>query len=86
MGVSEGTAEVVDFEPNRRHVLEVDYGRMRPRITHLLESAGGGTTVTRRVQFELPGMMRLLQPMVGIMARRRNAASLANLKRVLERA
>lgn len=84
MGVSDGNAEIIDFEPNRRQVVEVNYGRMRPRITHLFESAGGTTTVTRRVQFELPGMMRLMQPLVRRMARTRNATFLANLKRVLE--
>ncbi|MBI4203093.1 MAG: SRPBCC family protein [Chloroflexi bacterium] len=84
MGVSEGTAVVVHFEPNRRYVLQADMGRMRPTLTHLFESTDGATIVTRRVQFELPGMMRLLQPLVQSMARKRNASFLANLKRVLE--
>jgi hypothetical protein len=36
------------------------------------------------VQFELPGRMRLMQPLVRVMGKRRNRAFLANLKRVLE--
>lgn len=86
MGISEGVAEVVDYEPLRRHVLQVDYGSgtMHPILTHLFEPAGSGTSLTRRVQFELPGIMRLMQPLVRVSARRRNRAFLANLKRVLE--
>ncbi len=84
MGVSAGTAEVVEFEPNRRHVVRADMGKMTPTITHLFGSADGVTTVRRRIEFMLPGLMRLMQPLVRMMARKRNAVFLANLKRVLE--
>jgi uncharacterized protein YndB with AHSA1/START domain len=84
MGVSEGTAEVVDYEPPRKQVLRGDMGSMSPTITYLFEPAAGATMFTRRVQFQLPGMMRLMQPAVSLMGKRRNRAFLANLKRVLE--
>ena len=84
MGISEGTAEVIDFELNRRQVFQADYGRMKPVVTHLFEFADDATTLTRRVQFDLPGMMWLMQPFVRRMARKRNAAFLANLKNLLE--
>lgn len=84
MGVSEGTAEVVDHEPPRRQVLQGHMGSMSPTVTYLFEPADGATTFTRRVQFELPGRMRLMQPLVRVMGKRRNRAFLANLKRVLE--
>lgn len=86
MGVSEGTVEVVEYEPNRRHVLRVNYGAgsMQPILTQIFEPAGGATRVTRSVQFDLPGAMRLVQPMVRFMAKQRNRASLAKLKEILE--
>ena len=84
MGVSEGTVEMAEFQPNRRQVLRGDMGKMKPTITYLFQPAGSGTAFTRRVQFELPGMMRLMQPLVRGMVKKRNTAFLANLKRVLE--
>jgi uncharacterized protein YndB with AHSA1/START domain len=84
MGVSEGTVEVIALEPNRRQVLRSEMGAMKPTITYLLEPAGGATTFTRRVQIELRGPMRLMQPLMRAIGRKRNAAFVANLKRVLE--
>lgn len=84
MGVSEGTVEVVALEPNRRQVLRSEMGAMKPTITYLFEPAGVATTFTRRVQIELQGPMRLMQPLMRVIGRRRNAVFVANLKRVLE--
>ncbi len=84
MGVSEGVEEVVALEPNRLQVVRGDMGRMRPTITHLFDSADGGTKVTRRIQIEASGVVRLMLPLVGPVIRKSNVGFLANLKRVLE--
>jgi uncharacterized protein YndB with AHSA1/START domain len=84
MGVSGGIVEVVEFEPTRKQVLRSEMGRMRPTVTYLFEPADGGTNFTRRVQIELSGPIRLMQPFIRAMGKKRNTAFLANLKRVLE--
>ncbi|MBI4202054.1 MAG: hypothetical protein HY532_02915, partial [Chloroflexi bacterium] len=84
MGVSEGTAEVVEFEPNRKEVFRGDFGPMKPTVTHQFDFSDGVTTFTRRIQIEVHGPMWLMQPLIGTMVKRRNAGFLVNLKRVLE--
>jgi uncharacterized protein YndB with AHSA1/START domain len=84
MGISEATAEVVAFEPLRMEVLRGVAGPMQPTATYLFEPADGGTRFTRRVQIEVSGMMRLMQPIMRMMMPKRNAGFVANLKRVLE--
>jgi uncharacterized protein YndB with AHSA1/START domain len=84
MGVSEATAEVVAFEPYRMEVLRGVAGPMRPTLTYLFEPSDGGTRFTRRVQIDVSGMMRLMQPIMRMMMTKRNAGFVANLKQVLE--
>lgn len=85
MGPSEGTVELVEFEPGRRIVARSELGNMKPTVTHVFEAADGDTSVTRRIQIETSGlMMMLMRPMMKMMVRRRNLEFIANLKRVLE--
>jgi uncharacterized protein YndB with AHSA1/START domain len=84
MSPSEGTIEIVEFEPNRRMVSRSDMGNMKPELTHVFEAANGGTKVTRRIQIETSGLMKLISPMMKVMVRRRNAEFLDNLKQLLE--
>lgn len=85
MGPSEGTVELVEFEPGRRIVARSELGNMKPTVTHVFEAADGDTSVTRRIQIETSGlMMMLMKPMMKMMVRRRNLEFIANLKRVLE--
>jgi uncharacterized protein YndB with AHSA1/START domain len=84
MGISEGTAEVAAFEPNRMEVLRGVAGPMKPTLTYLFEAADGGTTFTRRVHIEVSGVMRLMQPIMRMMVPKSNGGFVANLKRVLE--
>ena len=84
MGVSEGLAEVIGFERNRKQVLRGEMGSMRPTITHLFEPAEGRTKFTRRIQIEASGLMRLMLPLVRPMTGRSNTGFLENLKQVLE--
>jgi uncharacterized protein YndB with AHSA1/START domain len=84
MSPPEGTIEIVEFEPNRRIVSRSDMGNMKPELTHVFEEANGGTRVTRRIQIETSGLMTLMNPLMKVMVRRRNAEFLENLKRLLE--
>jgi uncharacterized protein YndB with AHSA1/START domain len=84
MGVSEGNTEVVTFEPDRKEVLRGVLGPMQPTLTYLFEPVDGGTRFTRRIQIKVSGMMRLMEPLMRLMAPRGNARFLSNLKRLLE--
>ena len=84
MGISEGTLEVIEFEPNQKEVRQGDFGSMNPTVTHLFESIDGGTKFTRNVQIRLTGFMRLMEPLLQVFGKRRNASVLASLKRVLD--
>lgn len=84
MGVSEGTIEVTRFEPGRLIELQGTMGKMNPTVTTVCERDGIGTRVTRSVEIEPPGLMRLMSPMIGRMIAKSNDGFLANLKRMLE--
>lgn len=84
MRVSEGITQLVDVEPNRRQVFRGEMGRMQPTVTHQLDPVDGATSFSRRVRFTLPGPMRLMEPLVRRMAKKRQGAFVSNLKRVLE--
>ena len=85
MAPSEGTVELVEFEPGRRIVSRSDLGKMHPMVTHVFVPANGQTTVTRRIQIEASGLLMLLmRPMMKNMVRRANSNFIANLKRTLE--
>jgi hypothetical protein len=57
---------------------------MAPTITNLFEPEGRGTRVTRRVELEPPGIMRLMTPLIKRKIAEHNEGFLANLKRLLE--
>ena len=84
MSPSEGTVEIVEFEPNRRIVSRADMGNMKPKVTNLFEAANGGTDVTRRIQVETSGLMGLMSPLMKGMVHRRNVEFLDNLRQLLE--
>jgi uncharacterized membrane protein len=85
MGNKEGTLAVTGFEPNREVQLRAAMGPIKPTITYRFAPGDGDrTTVIRSVEVQPPGLMRMIQPVMGSMFRKRNAQFLANLKRVLE--
>jgi uncharacterized protein YndB with AHSA1/START domain len=85
MGVSEGTMTVTRFEPGRLIEFHGKMGKMSPTVTNICEAAEGqGTRVTRRVEFEPPGLMRAMTPFIKRMIAKSNDRFLANLKRLLE--
>jgi len=84
MGVSEGTMTVSRLEPNRLVEFRGAMGRMAPTVSNMCEPEGAGTRVTRRVELEPSGLMRLMSPLVARMIGKNNERFLANLKRLME--
>jgi uncharacterized protein YndB with AHSA1/START domain len=84
MGISGGTVTVSAYDPPRRIVFDVRMGRLQPTTTFTVVPDGSGCRVTRRIDMEPQGLMRVMAPFMGGMMRSRNAGFLANLRLVLE--
>jgi uncharacterized protein YndB with AHSA1/START domain len=84
MGVSEGTMTVSRFEPDKLIEFQGRMGKMSPTVTNICETEAQGTRVTRRVELEPAGVMRVMTPMIKRMIGKGNDGFLANLKRLLE--
>ena len=85
MGQSEGDVTVVRYEPTSAIQYEGTMGPMRPRISYMLESAGTGTRLTRQVEMQPTGWMRLMEPIMKMMMGKQQATFVQNLKQVLEK-
>lgn len=83
MGHSEGTLSVAKYEPPRRLELQGQIGKMAPTLTPSVDPQGDGSRFTRRVEMELPGIMRLMAPFMKGTFRKQNAGFVENLKKVL---
>jgi hypothetical protein len=59
-------------------------GKLEPTTTFTVLPDGDRCRVTRRIDMEPLGLMRVMAPVMGGMMRKRNAEFLANLRRVLE--
>jgi uncharacterized protein YndB with AHSA1/START domain len=84
MGVSEGTMTVSRLEPGRLIEFQGRMGKMTPTVTNICEPDAQGTRVTRRVEMDPPGIMRVMSPLIGRMIGKANDGFLANLKGLLE--
>jgi carbon monoxide dehydrogenase subunit G len=84
MGVSQGTMTVSRLEPGQLIEFQGRMGRMAPTVTNICEPEGEGTRVTRRVELEPPGIMRVMSPLIKRRIAKSNDAFLANLKGLLE--
>jgi uncharacterized protein YndB with AHSA1/START domain len=84
MGETQGAGEVVAYEPDQRIELQFSMGKMKPHVFHLFEPAGNGTKFTRRIEMQISGFMRLMEPLMGPMLRKKNAGYLATLKKLIE--
>ena len=71
-------------DPPNRIVFDVRMGKLEPITTFTVVPDGQGCRVTRRIDMEPLGLMRVMAPFMGGMMRNRNAGFLANLRRVLE--
>ena len=85
MGVSEGTMAVSRYEPPRLIEFQGRMGRMAPTVTNVCEPDGDGTRVTRRVELDPPGVMRVMTPLIKRKIGTDNDGFLANLQRMLKR-
>src|SRR5881296_1793907 len=59
MGVSEGTMTVSRFEPGKLIEFHSQMEKMAPTVTNICEPEAQGTRVTRRVELEPHGAMRV---------------------------
>ena len=84
MGISGGKVTLSEYSPSSKIVYKVDMGRFQPTTTFMVSPEGSGARVSRKVEMEPSGMMRLMAPMMGGMFRKRNVTFVANLKRALE--
>ena len=76
---------VTRFEPGKLVEFHGQMGKMAPTVTNICEPEGQGTRVTRRVELEPPGIMRLMSPLIASKIGKSNDGFLANLKKHLER-
>lgn len=84
MGVSEGTMTVSRFEPGKLIEFHGRMGKMDPTVTNICGPDARGTRVTRRLEIQPPGIMRVMTPLMKRMIAKGNDGFLANLKRLLE--
>ena len=84
MGVSEGKMTISEYDLPRRAVFDVQMGTTAARVTMTIEPEGAGSLITRRVELQPPGLMRMLAPIMRTMMGKEMAGHLANLKRALE--
>ena len=75
---------VSGFEPGRLVEFQGQLGKMAPTVANIFEADARGTRMTRRVDLNPPGIMRLMSPLFAGKIGKDNDAFLANLKRVLE--
>jgi uncharacterized protein YndB with AHSA1/START domain len=85
MGISGGSVTVSEYEPPRRVVFQVRMGKLEPRTTFTVVPNGRGCEVTRRIEMEPQGLMRLMAPLMTGMLRRSNIGFLAKLSSALAR-
>jgi uncharacterized membrane protein len=80
----EWTAEVTEYEPNRKVKYEVTGGPLSAEQTVTFEPVEGGTKFTLVVEVETGGFFRLAEPIVTRMLQRDIETDVANLKDILE--
>jgi uncharacterized protein YndB with AHSA1/START domain len=84
MGATEGEGRVLSHTPNERIEIQFDFGKMKPHVFHLFRAEGDSTHFTRRIEMAPEGFMKIMQPMMRRMMRKRNVDYLETLKELLE--
>jgi carbon monoxide dehydrogenase subunit G len=79
----EGEVEVTEYEPNRKYAT-VNKSGAPIETRRTFEPLEGRTRVTFIVKAELGGVIKLAQPLVASMAKRRVESDAANLKDLME--
>lgn len=85
MGMTGGTVKVAEYSAPSRIVFNVDMGKMKPTTTFTVQREGSGARISRKVEMETTGLMKLMAPLMSGMFRKRNVTFLGNLKRVMEK-
>ena len=78
------TLKVTEHEPRRRSAIEMSDGPVPGQGSYDFEPAGDGTRFTMTLATDAHGFFKLAEPVFARMARRDIAASLGNLKDILE--
>jgi uncharacterized protein YndB with AHSA1/START domain len=85
MGRKTYTMRVIDYQPNRREVIQAIAGPgVSPTQTFEFEPADGGTRFSVCAQVRTAGMFRLMEPMMPGMFKKTWGQYLTNLKQILE--
>jgi hypothetical protein len=76
---------VIEYTPNRKFTFEITSGpAKRTIVTYSMETIEGKTRFTETADYKLGGFYKLVGPFVARSLKRKGAASVANLKRILE--
>jgi uncharacterized protein YndB with AHSA1/START domain len=87
MGSHRVQFEVKEFVTGRREVIAaVSSGPLRPTFTYTFEQVAGGTRFTRHGDIRVAGIMRLIEPVMKIIAPKHMQGLLQKLKVVMEEA
>jgi hypothetical protein len=84
MGLTGGTVTLSEYSAPNKLVYAVDMGKMKPTTTFTVQPEGSGARVSRKVEMETTGMMKLMAPLMAGMFRKRNLKFLGTLKRAME--
>ena len=84
---------ITDYQPPTRIAFQQSMpvklllisGTLEMHIRYTLESVGQGTRVNRDVTFQLPGMLKVAQPVIVSTVRRESGRLLQLMKRTVER-
>lgn len=78
------TAEVMEWEPNRKYAERINSGGMLIDVQLLFEPVEEGTKLTMVREMQAGGLMKLLSPLLLSSARKQADESFSNLKNILE--
>jgi uncharacterized protein YndB with AHSA1/START domain len=85
MGTHRVQMEVKEFVPGRREVIAaVSSGRLMPTLTYKFEQVEGGTQFSRHGDIRVGGIMRLIEPVMKVIAPKHMQGLLEKLKLVME--
>ena len=80
----ETTYEITEYEPNVKFGFKTISGPVSMEGGFTVESVGGGTKVSFKIQGETGGFFKLAEPILGRMVRRQVETDHSNLKDLLE--
>lgn len=81
---SETVLEATDVDPGRSYSFETVEGPVSFQGSYRFEPVDGGTRLTRTYHVELPGLTRLMEPVMAPRMKRRWEADLERVKEILE--